>query len=687
MIPMKAVPVQYDLITLAGGLDLVTPTLSLPSGVARDAVNFEVSVLGGYSRIAGYERYDGRPNPSDALYNLITVTDVSSISVGDTIEDLLLTASGYVIAINGLTVVYTKAVGSFIAGEQLYIGGSPVAEVVAIGGSVAVDARTSAIYTNLAADAYRVDIDPVPGSGPIRGVAYFNDTVYAWRDNADGTQTDLYKSSSSGWVLLDLGYDLLYTTGSAATSPAVGSVITGVTSGASATLVHRATRTGEWSAGTAQGSFTFASITGGPFQSGENLQIGGVTIAVAAAASSANVFLPGGRVETVTSSFGGYSDVPSLFGADGVNYAFELYEDDTFTWVYTGTNPDTPKHVAVHKNHLFLTFGSSLLSSALGMPHNWDVANGASEISLNDPITQLLIQPGDQSTGAMAVYTRNDTFVLYGTSSADWSLVPYNVGTGAFDYTGQNLNQSFVLDDRGVINLATSLNFGNFDTAALTLNIRPFIQQRRNLATASCVNREKAQYRVFFSDGYGLYMTMSNGKLLGSMPVQFPNAVTCMVEGEKPDGTETSFFGSTNGYIYRLDAGTSFDGQEIAASVLLTYNHTGSPRVLKRYRKGSLEIGGTGYAEFTFAYELGYSTPLISQPLGSVYESALVASYWDSVNWDSFVWDGRTLAPSEVEVNGTAENIAVRISSISDTYPQFTVNSVILHYSLRRGLR
>ena len=118
MIPFKAVPVQYDLITLAGGLDLVTPTLSLPPGVARDAVNFEVSVLGGYTRIAGYERYDGRPNPSDALYNLITVTNSNLIAVGDTIQNLAVTATGYVIAINEDTVVYTKAVGSFIGGEK-----------------------------------------------------------------------------------------------------------------------------------------------------------------------------------------------------------------------------------------------------------------------------------------------------------------------------------------------------------------------------------------------------------------------------------------------------------------------------------------------------------------------------------------------------------------------------------------
>ena len=65
--PLNTPPVQYDLIRLSGGLDQVTPTLSLQPGVARRAANFECSINGGYTRIAGYERFDGRPSPSAAL--------------------------------------------------------------------------------------------------------------------------------------------------------------------------------------------------------------------------------------------------------------------------------------------------------------------------------------------------------------------------------------------------------------------------------------------------------------------------------------------------------------------------------------------------------------------------------------------------------------------------------------------
>mgnify|MGYP000966022289 CR=1 FL=1 len=61
MSTLPAMPrVQYDLIRLRGGLDQVTPTLSLPPGFVRRSTNFEASITGGYTRIAGYERFDGR---------------------------------------------------------------------------------------------------------------------------------------------------------------------------------------------------------------------------------------------------------------------------------------------------------------------------------------------------------------------------------------------------------------------------------------------------------------------------------------------------------------------------------------------------------------------------------------------------------------------------------------------------
>lgn len=666
-----------------GGLDLVTPTLSLPPGVARDALNFEASITGGYTRIAGYERYDGRPNPSDALYSIITVNLSATVNVGDTIVGGTSAATGYVISTSTNQLVYTKGTGVFVVGEAIKVGGVTKGTMTALGAATTTTSKQAAEYLNLAADAYRADIGAVPGSGPIRGVAYYNGVVYAWRNNTGGTAMAIYKSTTSGWTLVPLGYELQFTTGSI--EFAEGNIVVGQVSGATGTIKRVVQASGTWTGNDAAGYLVFATVTG-TFQAGENLKVSGTTYAHSGGAQSAITLAANGRVETVLGNFGGNSNQTRLYGCDGVNKGFE-FDGTVYVPIRTGMPTDTPNRVAFHKQHLFFAYNQSIQFSSLGLPYQWNPVLGAGEIALTNNVTNFLVQPGDQSTGAMAIYTDSDTYILYGTSSANWNLVSYNVGTGAKRWTAQNMSQSFVFDDRGVINLQTALNYGNFDSAALTLNIRPFIQQRRNLATGSSLNREKAQYRVYFSDGYALYLTISNNQMMGAMPMQFPNPVTVICEGETPDGAETSFFGSTNGYVYRLDAGTSFDGAEISANVTLVFNAIKSPRILKRYRKGSMEITGTSYAEFTFSYDLGYSSTDIGQDTGGQYSSNLISSYWDSVNWDAFVWDGRTLAPSEVEICGTAENIAVRIASISDIYAQFTINSTILHYSMRRGLR
>jgi hypothetical protein len=678
----KAVPVRYDLIKLNGGLDQVTPTLSLPAGVARRAANFECSITGGYTRIAGYERFDGRPSPSDANYNILVCTFISSVSVGATITGALSAATGKVIFVDSTSIVITKETGTFLTGEIVRVSSTDVATISIVQG-VSADGLTDATYRNLAADDYRADIALVPGSGTILGVSYYNGVVYAWRNNSGGTAAVLYKSSSSGWTTVTLGKELRFNTGTALILE--GDTVTGASSGASGVVARVVLQSGTLGAGTAAGRLILSSSTGA-FTSGENLIVSSSVKAKAGGAATQITLAPSGRYETVVANFGGGTANYKIYGADGVNRGFE-FDGTTFVPIETGMAVDTPNHIAFHKQHLFLSFGASLQFSGLGYPYQWSPLLGAGELAMNAKVTNLLTLPGDQTSGALAVYTRSDTSVLYGTSSANFSLSTLNTGTGAIAYTAQNMDQAYVLDDRGIVSLGTTLNFGNFLPASLTMNLRPFIQQNRDTAAGSLVNRDKGQYRIFFSNGNALYLTVLNGKLLGSMPVQFEHPVSCCVEGETPTGDTSQFFGSTNGFVYRLDAGTSFDGDPIPANLNLVFTSTGSPRMLKRYRKASVELTGDSYTEIQFGYDLGYRTNAIDQPLDETYENDLRSGFWDSMIWDNFVWDGTDISPSEIEVNGTAENMSVRISSNSDLFPQFTVNSIIVHYTPRRGLR
>lgn len=674
--------VDYELIRLNGGLDQVTPTLSLPPGVARSSANFECSINGGYTRIAGYERFDGQAKPSSATYTVLTCNLSGAVSVGNTVVGASSTATGKVIAIDGSNVIITRQTGTFTNGENITVSSVVVGSATNNSG-ISADGLTDATYRGLAADEYRASIAAVPGAGSILGVFYFQGLVYAWRNNIGATAAELYKSSSSGWTAVSLGIELKFDSGMGV-GFFEGDTVTGFTSGATGVVTRVVVESGAFSSSDAAGRLIFASVTG-TFQDNEQLRVGGGHIAHADGTQAAITMLPGGRFEMVQGNFGGANN-NRIYGADGVNRAFE-FDGTVFVPIVTGMALDTPNHVAFHKQHLFLSFGSSLQFSAIGDPYVWSPVLGAGELAMGESITNLLPLPGDQTSGALAVYSRNTTSILYGTSSSDFQLATYNSGTGGFSYTAQNLDQSYALDDRGVMGLKASLNFGNFTTSALTMPIRPFIAERLNLATTSAVNREKGQYRLFFSDGNGLYITMLNGKQLGSMPVQFPNAVLVSCEGENSDGTSAVFFGSSNGFVYQLDQGSSFDGQPISANCNLVFNSIRSPRILKRYRRGSVEITGNSYSQIQFGYSLGYQSAQVPQPSDVTYENNLSPSDWDNFVWDNFVWDGQGLSPTEVEMEGTAENVSIRLSSVSSILLEFTINSIIVHYTPRRGLR
>jgi hypothetical protein len=673
--------VDYEPISLKGGLDLITPTLSLAPGACKDALNFECSVTGGYSRIAGYERFDGHALPSTKSFLPVTVVSFANTpSVGDTLTGNTSGATGVVAAVQADSVALCDVSGTFELAEQLKHGADLVGYIQDIG--VTASVKQSTEYQAAAADYARAGISAVPGSGPVRGVSIFGGDVYAWRDNAGATAMVMHKSTTSGWLPLDLGYQVAFTNANASVQD--GDTLT--KGGVTATINRVVVESGTLTSGTNTGKLIITAPSGGSFSAGAATSTGAGALTLSGA-ETAITLAPGGRVETVIGNFTGSASTTRMYGVDGINKAFEFDSSGVYVPISTGATPDNPKHVAVHRNHLFLAQYSSLMHSAIGDPYNFSITGGAGEIAVGDVITGMLNQPGSQTSDSIAIYGRANTFILYGTNSTNWSLTMFNRGVGGIDYTCQNTTSSFVLDDRGVMTLQTSLNYGNFNTAALTANIMPFITANARMATASCVNIERSQYRVFFSNGKGLYVTMANGQYLGSMPVEFADPVMCIANDENSSGMEITYFGSDNGYVYRLDSGTSFDGVAINAFFRLNFDSVKSPRIIKRYRKCAIEMTGQGYTETQFGYQLGYNTSEKSQPGINVYTQPFSAVYWDQFTWDAFIWDGATLLPVECEMTGSSENVAIIVGNSTAYTSAFTVNSLIMHFTHRRGMR
>lgn len=685
---MPNVQVKTDFIPFKGGMDIVTPSFSSDPSTCKGAENIIQDINGGYSPIFGYERFDGKEKPSDAVHAILYCTITGSLSMGDVLTDNSGTSFGTVIVIEETYVVLTKITGTFSTGD-IKVGADVVGTCA---GTQVVDGAPTgklvAYYKNLAADVYRDDIAAVPGSGNILGVVTYKDVVYAFRNAVDGLSTVMYKSTASGWSAVELGLEMQFTSGGV-DDISVGDTITGATSGATAVITKVILTGGSWAAGDAAGRLIFSTQTG-TFQA-ENLNIlASLNVATIAGNSSAIAFpVPSGRFEFVVTNFTGSTDTSRLYGVDGKNRGWE-FDGTVFVPIITGMSSDSPEHICEHKYHLFFSFFGSVQHSSPGDPYDWNVITGAGEIALGEQVTGFESMPGSDGSGALAIFTRNSISILYGAAAsgdATWSLVSYKKGAGAIAHTIQSIGYTYMLDDRGVSTLSTSQNYGNFADATVSQQVQPWVIQRRGMATASCLMRDLNLYFIWFSDGAGLSVTIDNGKVVALLPVQLVDAVRCIWSSELTTGTEAVFFGDSAGFVYEMNKGTSFDGDPITWNFDLAYNHCNTPNRIKRFRRGEFEIKGEGYCEFQFSYDLDYASAYQAQPEAVTEITSLSPANWDSFVWDAFFWDGNALSPSSFSMAGSGRNISLKLSGTSDYYNRIRFSGVLIQYSPTRDKR
>jgi hypothetical protein len=690
---------EVAITKLAGGLDLESPTWGVIPGAVRDALNYEACIEGGYQDIVGYERFDGSPAPSDASFTIIDVTITGSIVVGDTVTGATTGDTGVVIATTTYPddpaqtyLVLTKVVGAWDnATEDIEVTATVEGNVDAIGYSnSAPTSQTAAQYNNLAADEYRTDIAVVTGEGDVWGGFLLGAKKYAIRNKVGSLTAGLFESTVSGWSEVALNEELAFTSGGTH-EILEGDTLTGATSTETAVVERLQVTSGTWGAGTAAG-WLILSAKSGAFQA-ENLDEGAnsdvCTIAGDAAAATLE---PGGRLDFDLSNFADPAGAERMYGADGVNTAYE-FDGTVFAKIRTGMVADTPTHIKVHKYQLFLSFVSSVQHSAPGDPWGWSVIVGAAEIATGFVITGFDIQPGSDSSGgstgiaSLLVCCRQRLFLLYGNDVSDWQLVRYREKVGAYEWTIQQVAYTLFLDDRGVTDLQTSQRFGNFDHSSLSNMIRSLVNSKRLLAIASCVVRDKNQYRLFFSDKTALYVTMDAEKLMGIMPVQLEHQVTCMWSQENASGSEEIYFGCDDGFVYQMEKGTSFDGDAIYAYIYTHYDNGKSIEWMKNYEGPvTLEGKGTGYAEMDVAYQLDYNRAETSQPDSQTAEIPIASgsSFDDGLIWDAGVkWDDASTIPVlNLDLRGEGRNISWVITKDSDYFLPVCLTGI--HYRFIR---
>jgi hypothetical protein len=628
----QAMKTSYDL--LRGGLDLVTPAAAMPAGRAIAALNYEPEARG-YRRIGGYERYNGMPSPS--------------------------------------------------------LGANP--EIIA---------------------ARRAAIDHIPGSGPVRGVYIYDGALFAFRDNTSG-DGQMFKATDDGWVKQTFGTLITFNSGTSEYSE--GEKLLGATSAAIGTIDRVVLQSGQWN-GTAAGYLVVSTITGtfGIETAGDSLG-GSATLN-----SSTPIRLTGGgHYDFAVHNFYGAARRDRLYGTNGVDPAFEFNgralspiktgneagSIDTITRILTragatiltragariigrGVN-DKPSHIGVYANHLFLSFDAgSLMHSGVGEPMDFRVAAGAGEISFGGAPTGIL----SSVTTSLVIFGQSRIEYMTGTSSDDFRMLPISDVAGSVRWSTQMAGASPIyLDEAGLRRLDTTAAFGDWKMGTLSEAVEPLFRAKREAGvkvSASVKVKSKDQYWLFFDDGTGIIMYLGR-EAPEIMPIRFPDTVFCACSGEMSEGAgERVFVGATDGNVYELDRGTSFDGAMVPAYVRLAWNSERAPTMEKRFHSARFETDNASDMAIGVTYSVDFNA---STNLAGELRNYLVAagspdflpvgSDYSDVDW-TVATAGEIYAD---DLSGLGRNIALTLISNHTSEEPHTLATLALSYSARRQLR
>ena len=478
---------------------------------------------------------------------------------------------------------------------------------------------------------------------------------------------------------------------------AEGSTIVGASSGKTAVVTSVTISSGTIDAGDAAGYISVKNNTG-TWTASEAININGVDhatvngssqpsnvkVAVADGTQYAQTISPGGKYEFVTYNFRGQTTGLTMYGVNTVDKGF-AYDGTTFIKYKTGMDTDTPEHIASHQNHLFYSFpNGSIQNSSIRFPNIWSLIGGSAELAVGDNVSGF----STEVNNVMSVFTRNDAYMLYGTSALDWELRKFHAGAGAIPYTLQKMDQTFFLDDRGITSIFTVQYFGDFQSAVASDKIDPYIQSKKDNAVASLRVRAKNQYRLFFDDKTGVEMTFINKRNQGLMPFTLNHQITCTASVEDANGFEILYAGFDDGYVRRIDSGTSFDGSTVASFVRTAYYHYDSPGTRKRFRELNLEINADTSTTLTVTptYDFGGTFSPKTSPISSSYSIDVTADQWNEDDISNPSTGVTVLASERVKINGVGMNMGLIIENSSIYDKPITLQGAVVDHT-PRGVR
>ena len=297
-----------------------------------------------------------------------------------------------------------------------------------------------------------------------------------------------------------------------------------------------------------------------------------------------------------------FSNALKIVFVDGINYPV-YYTDSTQAMTYitnsgTGnTAVEGASTVELFKSTLFFGVGTELVFTAPYADTDFDPANGAGSIGLNSEITGLKVY-----RDSLVVFCRDKIMRLTGNSAADFTLssITEDLGCLSADTIQEVGSDIMFLGPDGLRTLSSTERIGDFGIDVASKNIRPTVTELQGYAQnfSSTVIRGKAQYRMFGYVG-GEKVAIAKGvlgtKFIDQGGTGFQWAETkgykvYIADSQYIGDNEYVVFSNNDGYVYRMESGTSRDGDNVVAIYESPFMPVTDPQKRKTFYKLDLYI-------------------------------------------------------------------------------------------------
>lgn len=339
------------------------------------------------------------------------------------------------------------------------------------------------------------------------------------------------------------------------------------------------------------------------------------------------------------------------------------------------------------KNHIFLGNGKKLAFSAPYADTDFTIASGGGIINVADEITGLIVFR-DQ----LVVFCQSSISVIAGNSVGDFQLKPVsrNLGCIASDTIQEMGGDIIFLGPDGLRLFSSTDKFGDFSLGSVSKMIQDELLDLIGTSPngfSSTVIREKSQYRIF---GYNTGYTNDAAKGIAATQLEQGMAFNDLrainayvVYGEYDGNTELIYFAASDGYVYRMEQGNTFDGAKIQASFATPYVPLGDPNVRKTIYKGITYLDVNGELDLSYSLRFDFDQKNVIQPDSLLFsnDSATSISYGSGI-YGTSSYGGKQKTIYELQTIGSGFTVSILYETIGeDTDAVFTIDAATLQYT------